>query len=152
MQKRLSVPHKAQLDIGYCLPACVEMVLGYWGKEEEQETLAQRLKTISGFGTPGSNILFLASRGLQVEYREGQLEDLEQALEENIPPIALVRTRELPYWSEDTPHAVVLTGAEDDTFLVNDPGKEMPHIRVSKGDFYLAWDLMADLFILLLPK
>jgi len=27
----LQVPHRLQLSDGYCLPACVQMVLAYWG-------------------------------------------------------------------------------------------------------------------------
>jgi uncharacterized protein YvpB len=127
------------------------MVLAYWGLEVAQNSLAHKLKTIPGIGTPGPNIRYLASREVQVRYREGILADLVQAIETDIPPIALVRTRELPYWPEDTPHAVVITGIADDDFWVHDPAKESPNIRVNQGDFYLAWDLMANLYILLRP-
>ena len=30
MPRLLSVPHRQQLSSGYCLPACVSMVLAYW--------------------------------------------------------------------------------------------------------------------------
>lgn len=133
MHKRLSIPHRLQIEIGYCHPACVEMVLAYWGIEANQKNLAHKMQTISGVGTPGPNIQRLSSRHLSIVYDEGSLEDLRRALEMDIPPIALVRTRELPYWNEDTPHAVVVTGFENDILFVNDPAIETPNIHVPDG-------------------
>lgn len=43
MPRRLPVPHRSQLAEGYCLPACVEMVLAYWGVERKQSALAARM-------------------------------------------------------------------------------------------------------------
>ncbi len=152
MHKHLAVPHRLQFETGYCLPACVEMVLAYWGLEAKQKGLARKLKTIPGVGTPGPRVQALASRSLRVTYGEGQLVDLMQAIAADIPPVVLVRTRELPYWFEDTPHAVVITGVENDLFYVNDPAVTSVNVQVTQEDLYLAWDLMANLYVLLQPK
>ncbi|MBE7469862.1 MAG: hypothetical protein DPW09_20670 [Anaerolineae bacterium] len=40
MSNSLPIPHRPQLADGYCLPACVQMVLAYWGIERDQAELA----------------------------------------------------------------------------------------------------------------
>jgi len=149
MQKRLSVPHRIQQADGYCLPACVEMVLAYWGIERNQQDLARQMGTIPNFGTPGSSVLRLSSKQIQVDYSQGDLESIKHALANDIPPIALVWTGELLYWQYETAHAVAITGIEGDFLFLNDPAYEQPDIRVSVGDFYLAWDEMANHYALL---
>ena len=149
MQKHLPVPHRIQQADGYCLPACVEMVLAYWGIERNQQDLARQMGTIPDFGTPGSRVLQLSSRQIQVHYSQGDMESIRNALTNDIPPIALVWTGELPYWQSGTTHAVVITGIEGDFLLLNDPVYEQANIRVSVGDFYLAWDEMANYYAVL---
>ncbi len=149
MLKILSVPHRPQLDDGYCLPACVQMVLAYWGIEQDQTTIAKQLQTIEKAGTPASRVNQLDSANLKVIYRSGELVDLQNALAQNIPPIVLVYTGELPYWSEATAHAVVLLGIEHDTVILSDPAKSSMPIPTLRGDFELAWDEMSNLYILL---
>ena len=149
MLKRLVVPHFKQIRDGFCLPACVEMVLGYWGIEQAQTKLAKILQTVPGAGTSGSKINLLASKHLNVIYESGELPDLRRALENEIPPIVLVWTGELPYWKITTPHAVVVTGISDESIWLNDPAEEKPDVQVTIGNFYLAWDVMANLYALL---
>ena len=53
-------------------------------------------------------------------YKEGEIDDLRLALSQNIPPIALVHTRELPYWNQPAAHAVVVISIENDLVILND--------------------------------
>jgi uncharacterized protein YvpB len=55
------------------------------------------------------------------------------------PCIVFLRTGELPYWQEDTGHAVVLVGMDEDVVYLNDPAFAQAPQRVSRGDFLLAW-------------
>ena len=87
MSALLPVPHRLQLADGYCLPACVQMVLAYWGIEREQADLARQLGTVLLGGTPGPRIKLLSSRTLRVSYAAGTLDDLQAALSAGIPPI-----------------------------------------------------------------
>ena len=41
-----SVPHRMQEQYGFCLPACVEMVLAYYGINRSQRSLAVELGVI----------------------------------------------------------------------------------------------------------
>ncbi|MCB0097821.1 MAG: peptidase C39 family protein [Caldilineaceae bacterium] len=152
MSSSLSVPHFPQQADGYCLPACVQMVMAYWGIDRDQSKLARELRTIVGAGTPGSRLLHLASRSLDVHYGEGVIDDLRSALNQGIPPIVLVNTMHFPHWQLQTAHAVVITDMGEAEVLMNDPGVEHGPISVSFGDFYLAWDEMANLYGLIRKK
>ncbi len=114
------------------------MVLAYWGIERKQPNLARQLGMVSRAGTPGSRIHRLASTTLDVIYRNGNLADLNIALSQGVPPIMLVYTSELPYWSVAAAHAVVLLGIENDRAVLNDPGAHQTAIRVSLDDLLLA--------------
>lgn len=152
MSNSLPVPHRLQLADGYCLPACAQMVLAYMDLEQEQATLAKQLGMIPGAGTPGNRILSLVSNSLDVFYGQGKLTDLQAALAQGIAPIVLVYTSELPYWEQPTAHAVVLIGIDEDRAIINDPAMSQAPIRVSLGDFELAWDEMGNLYALLTRK
>lgn len=125
------------------------MVLAYWGIQRKQRDLASELQLIAGAGTPGSRIQRLASPFLNIYYGQGQLSELEAALDQGIPPITLVYTGELPYWNIATAHAVVLLGKSGQSVLLNDPSLEQGHTSVSLGDFHLAWDEMSNFYALL---
>ena len=159
MQKILSVSHIRQLGEGYCLPACAQMVLAYLGVlgadamgETAQRQLAKQLQMIFGVGTPGFHIRLLASRRIEVIYRRGELADLRAALNKGLPPIIMLVTGELPYWGISTTHAVVLLGIDENSVLLNDPDYEQAPIRVSLGDFELAWYEMGNKYALLKKK
>lgn len=159
MQNNLSVPHIRQLDEGYCLPACAQMVLTCLGLldadaigEIAQLKLAKQLQTIPGVGTPGFRIRLLASRRIEVIHHRGELADLRAALDEGIPPIIMLVTSELPYWEMSTTHAVVLLAIDEDSVLLNDPDYEEAPVRVSLGDFELAWYEMGNSYALLKKK
>jgi ABC-type bacteriocin/lantibiotic exporter with double-glycine peptidase domain len=152
MSNTLPVPHRQQLADGYCLPACIQMVLAYWGIEQDQSDLARQLQMVAKAGTPGSHVHLLASATLEVTYRSGELADLRAALDQGVPPIMLVYTGELPYWDQATAHAVVLVGIEGGSAVLNDPGMRQAAAQVPLDDLLLAWDEMANLFALLRPK
>lgn len=150
--KLLPVPQALQLANGYCLPACVEMVLAYWGIKRSQKRLARQLGTIKDAGTSGSRLHRLASRSVEVVYTVGEIDDLKDAIANQIPPIALVHTGQLSHWQINTPHAVVVVGLHGDSIFINDPAVSHSPIECSLGDFYLAWDEMENLFATIRPK
>jgi hypothetical protein len=115
------------------------MVLAYLEQPVFQEDIARQIGA-QPWGTPASNIRRLAAWGLRVHYATASLSDLQTRLAAGIAPIVFVRTSELPYWHEDTPHAVVVIGLDTDTIYLLDPAYavEVP-VAVSLGDFSLAW-------------
>jgi hypothetical protein len=55
------------------------------------------------------------------------------------PLLQFVRTGELPYWTVDTPHTVVLAGLEGDQAFLFDPATDSGPYAVPEGDLLLAW-------------
>lgn len=117
------------------------MALAFMGIPVSQQELAQLLGHIPGAGAPARNILRLSRYGVSVLYQQnGTLEDLEREIRNGSVVIAFVRTGDLPYWDEDVPHAVVVSGIEAGTLYLNDPSFQVAPIPVTEDDFILAWD------------
>lgn len=96
------------------------MVSAFYGRPEYQGDVARWLGTTE-IGTPARNISRLESRGFRVIYQEGSLQFLIDALERSTPSIVFLRTGDLPYWTVDTAHAVVLAGLEGEQAFLYDP-------------------------------
>jgi hypothetical protein len=77
-------------------------------------------------------------------------EELSMVLSTGSPVIVFVRTSELPYWHEDTAHALVLVGLDDTFAYVLDPAypSEIP-VSVEIGDFALAWSYFEQAYALI---
>ncbi len=93
----LNVPLLPQNDRADCLPACLEMVLAFFGQSVKRVWLEQILES-SDLGTPGFKVLNLKRHGYDVTYAAATDERaLAQALADGVPPIALLHTANLPY-------------------------------------------------------
>lgn len=71
MPQPLSLPYHPQKAEGYCLAACAQMVLHYWGIVTDQHQLSVQLGVIAGVGVPASRITRLASRQITALYTVG---------------------------------------------------------------------------------
>ncbi len=146
----LPLSHSQQKHLGYCLPACAEMVLAYLGISRSQESLAKIMKTTLNVGTPRSNIKNLASRRLTVIYNEGNLADIRAWLDQGHPVIVFVQVKELPIWrGQDFKHAIVVVGLDDETIYLLDPALDNGPTPTPIGDFQLAWDEMDNYYVTL---
>ena len=138
----LSVPHIQQIEDGYCLPACVEMVLAFYGIQRSQVQIAKQLNIIEGTGIPAPRVLQLASRQLQVTRRQGEISDLLAALNEGIPPIVEVSTAQLTHWhGEESQHVVLLAAIQDgdnSIAIINDPNAAAP-MTLPMNELMNAW-------------
>lgn len=143
MANVLSLPHHPQKGDGYCLPACVQMVLAHLGVFRSQEEIARQLGTRPGLGTPHSNIARLESPNLHVTHGEGDLDVLRQHLEHQTPVIAFVQAGELPHWRGHTfRHAVVIVGLDEAFVYLLDPASAPEPVAAPLADFLLAWEEM----------
>jgi ABC-type bacteriocin/lantibiotic exporter with double-glycine peptidase domain len=134
----LNVPYLPQVEPGGCLAACAAMVLAYVEQPALQEDIARQIDARS-WGAPASNIRRLTGWGLIVRYDSGSLAEIRASLESGQPPIVFVRTGDLPYWAEDTPHALVVVGMDDDHVYLLDPAyADKAPVIVTVGDFALA--------------
>jgi ABC-type bacteriocin/lantibiotic exporter with double-glycine peptidase domain len=140
MVQLLPVPFHKQKANGYCLPACVQMVLAYQNYTRSQDDLAQLLAIHPGLGAPTRSVLHLASDNLLVRYDEGSLPQIEDWLKASLPVIVFVQSGELAYWQgEAFQHAVVVVGLDDTAVWLLDPGKDNQPIAVPVDEFMLAW-------------
>jgi len=134
----LYVPHKRQAQEAGCLAACAQAVLAYLGVEQTQSSL-NRLFGLTAIGTPFRNIQRLTSLGVSVRLQRGDESALRNAIDHNQPPILFVKTGDLPYWHDNTAHAVILIGYDEDVVLLADPQFADSPQRVGWGELMLAW-------------
>ncbi len=146
----LNVPHLQQNRPSWCLPACIAMVSAYWEQPLLQEDIAHWLDT-TDIGTPASRIHRLFRYGFDVHYGEGSLATLTDWIERRYPVILFVRTGDLPTWSVDTPHAVVVAGLEADTAYLFDPARPTAPDPVSIPALLLAWSHLDYVYTVLRP-
>ena len=145
----LNVPLRKMSQTADCLAACAAMVLDYIGHPVNYTDLLRLLK-VGSLGTPAGHIVRLGQWSLAVEYGEGSLETLRSFVDSDHPVIALVRTRELPYWQGfDTYHSVVVVGYDEAQIYVNDPHFDDAPQSVAIDDFLLAWLEMSNRYAVL---
>lgn len=161
MAKVLDVPYRSQWDADAnksttdCGPACLAMVLGYYGKQASINELYRATGTEPGKYIGFGQLQRVASTyDVPFEYSENhRLNDLKSWIDEGKPAIALVK---YSAWSQiepgvstqDTftgPHFVVVVGYGDGDIYINDPNYWPP--RRAEGHkkswsevlFNLAW-------------
>jgi ABC-type bacteriocin/lantibiotic exporter with double-glycine peptidase domain len=124
------------------------MVLEYLGQPMAYDELLRLLDT-RPFGTVTHNVLRLTRLGFSVTYREGTLDELRIQLDQRQPVITLVKTGELPYWSYDTMHSIVLVGYDQSCLYANDPHFAQSPQAIPIGDFDLAWLEMGNRYVII---
>ena len=135
----LSVSHRQQIQQADCLAACAAMILAYLHVPVQYEYLLRLLK-VRAFGTSLFNLRNLQTLGLFVLIEEGNLADLQTHLEMGLPPIVAVSTARLSsYWTEDTDHAVIVVGIDNDFVYLHDPDLATAPQVVDIKEFESAW-------------
>jgi ABC-type bacteriocin/lantibiotic exporter with double-glycine peptidase domain len=140
MPQPILLPYHPQQADGYCLAACAQMVLHYWGIVVDQNELGDKLGVITGVGAPASRITRLASHQITPFYGVGEWETLQTWLDQAIPVIVMLQVGELSYWQgEEFPHAVVIVSYNATHVWMLDPAALPEPIPVSMDEFMLAW-------------
>jgi ABC-type bacteriocin/lantibiotic exporter with double-glycine peptidase domain len=136
----LSVSHRRQRpQSAECLPACVAMVLDYLGQPVEYDALVSLLRTRFAIGTAAANVRHLEALGVNVRLFHADLETVRESLVSGWPVIAFIETAPLPYWSEQTDHAILIVGIDGEAVYVNDPEFDQVPQRIPRIQFELAW-------------
>ncbi len=133
------------------MAACAAMVLTYLRVTVHYQRLFKALHIQKGLGTPFPNIRALTQFGINITYQQGALIDLYTFLRNDRPIIVPVKTLELPHWTEDTDHAIVVVGIDEQSVYINDPAFASAPIPVSHGDFGLAWLERDEYYAVLAP-
>jgi ABC-type bacteriocin/lantibiotic exporter with double-glycine peptidase domain len=134
----LNVPHFKQEFRYSCIPACARMVLAFFGRQHTEAELRTRMRTDPN-GTPVRHLIELTHLGFDVVFVTTDVAGLAAYLTSGLPPIALLDTVSLPYWSESCDHVAVVVGVDGSWVYLNDPYFDSAPQQVSHSDFLLAW-------------
>jgi ABC-type bacteriocin/lantibiotic exporter with double-glycine peptidase domain len=150
-QLLLPVTHLRQSSEATCLAACARMALACAGDLRPERELIELLGIDPSYGAPASRLLRLERLGYRVLYDSVSLSLLRSALERNIPPIVLLKTGFLGYWSENVSHACLLVGMTEATVFLHDPWLASGPVEVTRTEFVAAWTEMDYLAALISP-
>jgi ABC-type bacteriocin/lantibiotic exporter with double-glycine peptidase domain len=134
----LNVLHCEQEFHYSCIPACAMMVLAFFGRQHTEVELRTRMRT-GPTGTPVRRLTELTHLGFDVDFMTTDLAGLANYLTSGLPPITLLCTASLPYWSKSCDHVAVVVGVDDSSVFLNDPYFDSAPQQVSHSDFLLAW-------------
>lgn len=129
----LRVPHRRQVDSVSCLPACVEAVLAYLGRDVPTEVVRRWCRTSAAGCDNDLAVQGLSDAGIDAELLQcEELADIEECLDAGRPPIVMLAVGD--GWC----HAVVLCGVSEDRVTCMDPivGE---YVELAREDFLLAW-------------
>jgi ABC-type bacteriocin/lantibiotic exporter with double-glycine peptidase domain len=148
----LPVPHFEQSRDGACLPACVRMVLAFYGDKRSEMDVATQLES-KQYGAPISAASRIArDRRYFVTISSLTEAELKVRLSAGTPVIARVWTAMLPDWQTQTSHVVVVIGYTHDGVFVNDPAfREHPRF-IPRDAFLAAWAEFDETAVLILQN
>lgn len=138
MPPLLPIRHVLQEDASGCLAACAQMALEFAGVSTTQRQL-NRILGLTEAGIPASRVQLLAQFAVDVHYAAGDEAILQLELDRGTPVIVFLSTGDLPYWSANVQHAVLVVGYDDERVYLHDPVFGEAPQTVTWGDFLLAW-------------
>ena len=136
---KLRVPHFQQTTSYTCIPACIRMVLAYYGKQHSEQDLAFAFQTVPLVGTLPENVIpVLEEWGHNIRWFErGSIEQLTKLLAQNFPVILFVRAADLPQKGTSL-HALVLVQMDSRSVVLLDPTQKK-ELRLSIKRFIHIW-------------
>ena len=148
----LKIPHYEQELNNSCLPACVRMILAYFGIEKSEQSVRILLKTKPA-GTNPINLSNLKNWDINAILSFSNLDQLQNYILQEHPAIALLWTGILSYWDSnkylDYLHAVVVVGYDKENILINDPSFLDNPKTISISEFLEAWSYSQQMLILI---
>jgi ABC-type bacteriocin/lantibiotic exporter with double-glycine peptidase domain len=103
-------------------------------------------------GTLVRRLTELTQLGFDVDFPMADIAGLSAYLTSGLPPIALLWTAALPYWSRSCDHVAVVVGVDDSWVYLNDPYFNDAPQQVSHSDFLLAWSPNACTVAIVRPR
>ncbi len=147
----LNVPHFRQEFNYSCVPACVRMVLAYFGMRHTEQELRDLLETDT-HGTKVRNLLALRSLGIDVQLAPSNLNSLREVITSGTAPIIFIETGSLPYWTVDCEHTAVFVSGDEAIAYLNDPYFNIAPQSVSLDCFEKAWSPTGRFSAILRPR
>lgn len=148
----MNVPHfRQELDYS-CLPACVRMVLAYYGDLRQEPELRRLMKTRVTGTSPANVMLRLPDIGFGAVVVEASRSLLRMRIAAGEPCIAHVWTSPLPHWDEGVVHAVVVTDISEEAVWINDPILDSGPTAIPQDAFFKAWAATGHTLIWISPS
>lgn len=149
----LQVPHLRQQRDWSCGPACVRMVLRYFGEDVSESDLIEALSASDRDGTSPERIMqHLRARGLAVrQRRKADIRWLQLQASARTPVLVACqdwahkpgRTDYAHSW--DNGHYAVVVAASPETVTLCDPSSKRPRRHIPAADFLARWrDISSD--------
>lgn len=131
MRVKLKVPFFRQENWYTCGPACLRMLLAYFGIDISEEELEKACGTTE-LGTTPTQISTGASKsGMDaMATKNANLENLKRSLEEGSPIIVLIDPSYIYGGIAGFGHFIVVVGIEGDKMIYHDPDPD-----ISEGEF-----------------
>lgn len=148
----LALPHLKQERDYACTPACVRMVLSYYGLTLSEDELISLLRTTLA-GTEFEQILNVASLGFTVRVETGTLGDLRRCTAAGEPCVARIKTCHLPHYPLPpwVRHSVVVAGVTASRVYYHDPAQDDDPASANLSNFDKAWAAGQYKFALITP-
>jgi hypothetical protein len=127
------------------------MVLEHHGDRRTESELRLLLDT-QPTGTRAGNVMRLSGPAFEVYLRPSNLVELQNVLADNQPPIVVLKTGPLEYWSMDIFHTVVVIGLDAATVALNDPYFATAPQTTSLQAFEKAWAQTGQFTALIQPR
>ncbi len=133
--KRISIPFHKQEKIYYCGPACVQMILEYFGTEKTQTELARKLGTNSRYGTPHKNVVkyFVKNKFHCYVNNHSTIHEIKHFLEMKLPVIVNYIEP-----SENEIHYAIVKGYGKNGIILNDPWNGS-NLKMTEEFFISRW-------------
>ncbi len=142
--------HQQELDYS-CLPACVRMVLAFYGSHHTERKLRQLFKTRHGGTSPANVLLHLPTLGFTANFPEASLSYLKAQIQTERPCIVHVWTPPLPHWNTEAIHALVISDITQEQIHAHDPILESGPTTITLSAFLHAWAATANLTLIITP-
>jgi ABC-type bacteriocin/lantibiotic exporter with double-glycine peptidase domain len=134
-----------------CLPACLRIVLDYFGMKTSEAELAEACRTNQRGTKLKDAATAMRSQGYDViELKEADLFELVDYLEQGAPIIAAVDAGQLSYGGAGT-HAVVIHALEKNRVHYIEPALGRS-IVIDLITFFKAWDSFSCSGLVIYPK
>jgi len=102
---------------GFCGPASLKMILGYYGTKKTEDELADLIGATREYGCDPADIVTAAEKvGFTAQYKEGSsIEEITSLIDQKVPVI-------VQWFSpEENGHYSVISGYEGDNLVMVDP-------------------------------
>lgn len=143
------VPYVLQ-EPHWCGPACLSMVLGFWGLNITQQNIAEEIYDPESQGTAmGFMVTYARERGFEVEDFHGSIDDIKSWLRDGVPLIVM---QKFVVMSNDLHYRVVVGYNESSQTIITYDPEEGQNYTLTYTTFSDLWEISSNRTIAVTPS